>query len=61
MLLQRYWHAIGDGLEARFIGWKSRRKRSKEDDDSLTLDLYGFGLRDPNSVEIGLAVLEILF
>ena len=35
-----------------------RRGRSQEDDHSLTLDMNKFGVREPNSAEIGLAVFE---
>ena len=38
---------------------KSRRRgRSQEDDHSLTFDPNEFGVREPNSAEIGLAVFE---
>ena len=45
--------------EASAIGRKWRRRgRSQEDDHSLTFDSNEFGVRDPNSAEIGLAVFE---
>ena len=45
--------------EASAIGGKSRRRgRSQEDDHSLTFDPNEFGVREPNSAEIGLAVFE---
>ena len=30
-----------------------------EDDDSFTFDLYGFGVREPNSAEIGGGAAEL--
>ena len=45
--------------EASVIGRKrSRRGRSQEDDHSLTFDSNEFGVPEPNSAEIGLAVFE---
>ena len=47
--------------EASAIGRKSRRRgRSQEDDYNLTFDRNEFGVRKPNSAEIGLAVVEKL-
>ena len=41
------------------IGRKLRRRgRSQEDDHSLTFDVNEFGVREPNSAEIRLAVFE---
>ena len=37
--------------------WR-HRGRSQEDDHSLTFDWNEFGVREPNSAEIGLAVFE---
>ncbi len=45
--------------EATAIGRKWRRRwRSQEDDHSLTFDPNEFGVRDPNSAEVRLAVFE---
>ena len=45
--------------EASAIGRKWRRRgTSQEDDHSLTFDPNEFGVREPNSAEIGLAVFE---
>ena len=45
--------------EASAIGGKWRRRgRSGEDDHSLTFDANEFGVREPNSAEIGLSVFE---
>ena len=45
--------------EASAIGGKSRRRgRSQEDDHGLTFEINEFGVREPNSAEIGLAVFE---
>ena len=45
--------------EANAIGRKWRRRgRSQEDDHSLTFDANEFGVREPNSAEIGLADFE---
>ena len=45
--------------EASLIGGKSRRRgRSQEDDHGLTFEINEFGVREPNSAEIGLAVFE---
>ena len=50
---------IRSRAEASAIGGKSRRRRrSQEDDHSLTFDRNEFGVREPNSAEIGLAVFE---
>ena len=57
----RRYRDIRARAEAGSIGRKSRRReRSTEDDDNLTFDLCRFGVHEPNSVEIRLAVLEIL-
>ena len=47
---------------ASAIGRKSRsRERSQEDEHNLTFDANEFGVCEPNSAEIGLAVfLEML-
>ena len=48
-------------VESDSIGRKSRlRGRNPGDDDILAFDRYGFVVREPNSVEIRLSVLEIL-
>ena len=45
--------------KASATGRKScRRGKSQEDDHSLTFDPNEFGVREPNSAEIGLAVFE---
>ena len=45
--------------KASAIGRKSgRRGRSQEDDHNLTFDAIEFGVREPNSAEIGLALFE---
>ena len=45
--------------EASAIGRKSRRRgRSQEDDRNFTFDANEFGVRKPNSAEIGLAYFE---
>ena len=45
--------------EASAIGGKWRRRgRSLEDDHGLTFDPNEFGVREPNSAEIGIAVFE---
>ena len=45
--------------EASAISGKSRRRgRSQEDDHNLTFDRNEFGVREPNSAEIELAVFE---
>ena len=45
--------------EASAIGRKSPcRGRSQEDDHGLTFEINEFGVREPNSAEIGLAVFE---
>ena len=45
--------------EASAIGRKSRRRgRSQEDDHNLNFDSIEFGVREPNSAEIRLAVFE---
>ena len=45
--------------EASAIGGKCRRRgRSQEDDHGLTFEINEFGVREPNSAEIGLAVFE---
>ena len=45
--------------KASAIGRKSRRRgKIQEDDHSLTFDPNEFGVREPNSAEIGLAVFE---
>ncbi|XP_062523329.1 uncharacterized protein LOC134198000 [Corticium candelabrum] len=45
--------------EASAIGGKSRRRgRSQEDDHGITFEINEFGVREPNSAEIGLAVFE---
>ena len=53
----RHSRDIRARAEASAIGGKSRRRgRSQEDDHSLTFDRNEFGVREPNSAEIGLAV-----
>ena len=42
----------------RSVGKWRHRGRSQEDDHSLTFDPNEFGVREPNSAEIGLAVFE---
>ena len=43
--------------EASGMGRKSRRRgRSQEDDHNLTFDANEFGVREPNSAEIRLAI-----
>ena len=50
---------IREQAEASAIGGKWRRRgRSQEDDHSLTFDRNKFGVREPNSAEIRLAVFE---
>ena len=45
--------------EASAIGGKWRRRgRSQEDDHGLTFEINEFGVREPNSAEIGIAVFE---
>ena len=45
--------------EASAIGGKWRRRgKSQEDDHGLTFEISEFGVREPNSSEIGLAVFE---
>ena len=45
--------------EACALGGKCRRRgRSQEDDHSLTFHKNEFGVRKPNSAEIGLVVFE---
>ena len=45
--------------EACAIAGKWRRRgRSQEDDHGLTFEINEFGVREPNSAEIGLAVFE---
>ena len=55
-------HRSGDiraRAEASAIGRKSRRRgRSQEDDHNLTIYPNEFGVRQPNSAEIRLAVFE---
>ena len=46
--------------EASEIGGKRRRGRSQEDDHGLTFEINEFGVREPNSAEIGRAVFEKL-
>ncbi len=54
MPFQRYSRA-----EASAIGRNSRRRgRSQEDDHRLTFDPNEFGVHEPNSAEIRLAVFE---
>ena len=46
-------------VKASAIGGKwRRRERSQEDKHRLTFDCNEFGVREPNSAEIGLAVFE---
>ena len=55
----RHSRDIRARAESSAIGGKRRRRgRSQEDDRSLTFDLNEFGVREPNSAEIGLAVFE---
>ena len=50
---------IRERSEASAIGGKWRRRgRSQQDDHGLTFDPNEFGVREPNSAKIGVAVFE---
>ena len=55
----RHSEDIRTQAEASVIGGRWRRRgRSQEDDHGLTFEINEFSMREPNLVEIGLAVFE---